>query len=127
MSSGSEFDHGHSRATGRKKLKLGKRTFEKINQPTTDPDPNSPQQILKENKNLDDSFDLPGIEKEISEQWRQRRMRDFKVFLTLLIIDGVCLGLAAKAHWNPYVSVPLVSLAAMVTSAVLWIVYVVSR
>jgi|GEM_PF-4356179 len=110
-----------------KKLKLGQRSFEKVNQPSTDPDPNSPQQILEENKQLDDSFDLPGIEREIWQQWRQRRMRDFKVFLALLILDGLCVGFAAKAHWSPYLSVPLISMAAMVTSATLWIVYVVNR
>lgn len=110
-----------------KKLKLGKRNFEKINQPTTDPDPNSPQQILEENKQLDGDFDFVALEKEIARQWRQRRMRDLKVLITLLIVDGLCVGLAAKAHWNPYITVPLISLGAMVSSALLWITYVVSR
>ena len=110
-----------------KKLKLGQRSFERVNEPSAEPDPNSSYQILGENQKLDDSFDLPGIEDEIRERWRQQRMRDLKVFLSLLVLNGACLGIAARADWNPYLTVPLISLGAMITVSTLWIVYFVSR
>lgn len=107
------------------KLKLGKRSFEKVNQPTTEPDPNAIHQILNENRALDSSFDLPEIDEEIARLWKQKRRRDLKVFTFLGFVDAGCLGLAALAHWSPYVAVPLISAGALISGATLWIVYLV--
>lgn len=109
------------------KLKLGARKFERVNQPTSEPDPNAIHQILQENKALDVSFELPGIDEEIHRLWKQKRIRDLKVFVSLGLFDLACLGCAAAAHWSPYVSVPLISAGAVVTSSTLWVVYVLMR
>lgn len=110
-----------------KKLQLGQRTFERINEPSAEPDPNSSYQILGENQKREASFDLPGVEEEIRQRWRQQRMRDLKVFVSLLILMSGCLGFSARAHWNPYLVVPLLSLSTIVSVSTLWIVYFVSR
>lgn len=116
-----------SGSSGEKKLKLGKRSFEKVNSPVNEPDPNDPYRILGQNLQRDPSLELVGIDEEIKQQWRQRRWRDLKVFLFLAVIDGACLGAAAAAHWSPYLAVPLVSAGSMISVATLWIVYVVNR
>ncbi len=111
----------------RPKLKLGKRTFEKVNQPTPQPDPNAAGQILDENKQRDPTFSLEGIDVALAQQFRARRLRDLKVIVFLGVFDAGCLAIAAAARWSPYLTVPLISAAAIVTVSTLWIVYVVGR
>lgn len=108
----------------KRELKLGKRTFEKVNESTSEPDPNAVHQILDENRAVDPSFDLPEIDEEIVRLWRVRRRRDLKTFALIGTVDAVCLGLSALAHWSPYATVPLISAGAVITAATLWIVYV---
>ena len=109
------------------KLKLGKKSFEKVNRPTSGPDPNAVHQILAENLQRDSSLDLPQIEQDLRRRRRQQLAKHLKVFLGLGIIDGFCLGISAASHWNPYLIVPLCSAGTMITCATLWIVYVVNR
>ena len=104
---------------------LGKRQFERVNKPTEEPDPNAVHNILGENLARDHSLDLPEIERELAAHRRAKWMKHLKVLVFLAVVNGFCFGLAKAANWNPYVMVPALGAAGMITAATLFVVYVV--
>ena len=100
-------------------LKLGKKSFEKVNEPTTTPVPNNAYTILQENRAQDPSLELPGIEKEIRDFTFQKWRRRLALIGAVLALNGVTGALAARFWTQPMFAIPILSAGVVVGLTIL--------
>lgn len=105
-------------------LKLGKKSFERVNEPTTTPDPNNAYTILQENRAQDPSLELPGIEKEIRDFTFQKWRRRLVLVGSAGAINAVTVAVAVRFWSEPRLAIPVLSAGVMMGMTILLLAWV---